>query len=54
MVKLAEIQDTIDYLEKKLERYKKDFSYAVYEIRSMEITLEELNELKNDVANMEE
>lgn len=52
-VELADVQQTVGALEKKLAYWKTNYPYATYEIGQMMTALEVLNDLENDVANME-
>lgn len=52
-IELADIQNTVEALEDKLNWLEDYYSYAVNEIRKIKIALEVLNDLETDVANMD-
>lgn len=52
-IELADVQNTVEALEKKLDWLEDNYSYAVNEIRKIKIALEVLNDLETDVANMD-
>ncbi len=52
-IELADIQNTVETLEDKLNWLEDNYSYAVNEIRKIKIALEVLNDLETDVANMD-
>jgi hypothetical protein len=49
-IELADIQQTVSLLTEKLNHYKANYPYAIYEINRMEVALDVLNDLENDVA----
>lgn len=52
-IELADVQQTVGALEKKLAYWKTNYPHATYEIEQMMTALEVLNDLENDVTNME-